>query len=237
MVEKAKAATNADQLNDAIQKIIIEYPFVGAHMSVITAMRVRALSLNAFQETIGITPLLNSIHVDYKVLTAPATHTYNSLKDNAIKKGTYSKQKGQELLSTYRKRLSGHWNYISCMYEIKISDFTLFDMTFLMRLSGYKGPVRANKANKKQLKEIVFPTIMSYIQKFLNQNPEVFQKPYVTKGVSKDSEFIPQYKIDECDNEVLSKFHLHSFITGPELIKLIIKKHNESGFGKQEDSA
>jgi hypothetical protein len=106
--EKARKATNADEVNEAIQKLVNGFPFVGSHLAVITAMRVRALSLNPFQESIGMTPELNQVHVDFKVSTAPASYLYNNLKDNAIKDGTYSKAEGLSLLNCYRKRISSH---------------------------------------------------------------------------------------------------------------------------------
>jgi len=35
----------------------------------------------------------------------------------------------------------------------------------------------------------------------------------------------------------LGKLTLHDFITGDDLIKIVINKHNESGFAKQDDKA
>jgi hypothetical protein len=95
-------------VNEAIQKLINEYPFVGANLAVISAMRVRALSLNSFQESIGVTPELNQIHVDFKVSSKPANFTFNALKDSAIKDGTYSKAKGLLLTNMYKKRIASY---------------------------------------------------------------------------------------------------------------------------------
>ena len=106
-----------------------------------------------------------------------------------------------------------------------------------MRLSGYIGPIRANKASKKQLKDVVFPTIMSYLQRYLVENPSIFSKPVVTTGKAVNSEIITQERIDEYDFKQLDKLYLHNFITGRNLIKLVIKKHNEAGFANREDDA
>jgi len=102
---KVRKAATADEINDAIQKLCNEFPFVSDHLSVITAMRVRALSLNPFQESIGITPEFNQIHIDFKILTAQHRLLSNSLKEDAIKNGSYSKSFGKELVNTFRKRI------------------------------------------------------------------------------------------------------------------------------------
>jgi hypothetical protein len=105
---EAKKATTAKQINDAIQVMVTEYPFVGIHLSIITAMRVRALSLNAFQEIIGITPELNQLHVDFSVQAASAGLMFNSHKNKHIKDGSYSKLIGKELNDSYYKRVCDH---------------------------------------------------------------------------------------------------------------------------------
>jgi hypothetical protein len=110
-------------------------------------------------------------------------------------------------------------------------------MSLLMRLSGYSGPVRASKANRKQIKEEVFPTIMTYCREFITKNPDLFTKPYVTTGFDSKSAVVKQDAIDKMSVDEISKLYLHDFLTGPDLIKLIIKRHNESGFAKQDDEA
>lgn len=123
------------------------------------------------------------------------------------------------------------------MYNIKITDFTLFELATFMRLSGYKGPVQATKANKKQLKEVVFPHVMSYLLDYLVNNQHIFAKPFLTKGLDRDSEIVSEKIFSDLGYEDVKKLTLHDFITSSQLVKLIIKKHNESGLHHREDEA
>lgn len=107
-----------------------------------------------------------------------------------------------------------------------------------MRLSGYKGPLRAVKASKKQLKDIIFPEIMTYILDFLLKNPDIFTKPFLTRGPERGTEVLSIKAFEEIkDFKLIEKLTLHDFLTGKQLVKLIIKRHKEAGFAQQEDEA